>query len=95
VSYDTFFYPTTTELPDFVTYPTTTGSVSTTFHYQERNNRVNLTVKTVELKAGWVGQVKDGARIVWESKPKKSGLKAEKAAIKARERAVARLFEDN
>jgi hypothetical protein len=77
----------------YVSYPAENVKLHTDF--PERTDRVNLTIRTVELKAGWVGQVKNGSVIIWESKPKKSGLKAEKAAVKAKDRAIARLFEDN
>lgn len=67
----------------FYTTPVTTGS------------DMQLTLKTVRLKAGFVGQVLHNDNIIWESTPKKTLAKADKAAQKARDKAVARLFEDN
>lgn len=49
-------------------------------------------VATVQTKAGWRGQVKVDGRIVWESKPKGSAVAAEKAAVKAYDRALDRMF---
>lgn len=51
--------------------------------------------KVVQVKAGFLGQVLYEGNIVWESTPKKTLAKADKAAQKARDKAVARLFEDN
>lgn len=56
-------------------------------------------IKTARIKAGFVGQVVTSSAysieqaIVWESKPKKTLRKAEKAARKAQLRAVERSFE--
>jgi hypothetical protein len=62
-------------------------------------NAVNTSVKTVRVKAGFLGQVvaKDprtyDETIVWESSPKKTLAKADRAAVKAQLRAVERSFE--
>lgn len=61
---------------------------------------LNVIVKAVLVKAGYLGQVvhltaSGTNEVVWESKPKKTHDKALKAANKAKDTAVARLFEEN
>ena len=55
---------------------------------------MKTSTKTVRLIAGYVGQVfvYDTGDIVWESSPKKTLAKADKAAKKAQLRAVKRSF---
>lgn len=64
-----------------------------------QGSNVNSRTGAVQLKAGFVGQVfvtdpsTSGKVILWESKPKKTLAKADKAAKKAQVRAAKRSFE--
>lgn len=52
----------------------------------------DITTRAVRLKAGWVGQVHLGPQIVWESKPKKSEVRALHAASSRVERKITALL---
>lgn len=64
-----------------------------------QGSNVNSRTGAVQLKAGFVGQVfvtdpsTSGKVILWESEPKKTLAKADKAAKKAQLRAAQRSFE--
>lgn len=75
------------------------GTTSTTLHTTEGSKQLNTQVKTVQVKAGHLGQVVVAVpgsfeiEILWESKPKKTAAKAEKAARKAQLEAARGAFD--
>lgn len=79
--------------PNFVTYTTETSTTT-----EGSKSKMQEQVLTVQLAAGHVGQVlvfdSTGSKVIlWESKPKKTLSKADKAAKKAQVRAAKRSFE--
>lgn len=74
-------------------------STTATLHTTEGSKQLNTQVKTVQVKAGHLGQVvvpvpgSYDLEILWESKPKKTPAKAQKAAQKAQLEAARGAFD--
>jgi hypothetical protein len=83
----------------FITYKPSGGITTATINWPEAQptgKSMTTHTRTVRVKAGYLGQVYANdvnATILWESKPKKSLAKADKAAKKAQLRAAQRSFE--
>lgn len=84
-------------------YTTSSGAVGYTYPSESKSpserQQVNSRTGTVQVKAGFLGQVyvndpSSAAKVIlWESSPKKTLAKADKAAKKAQLRAAQRSFE--